>query len=239
MKNIVWMFDVDGVLCNTGEQVSLEFKHWFIDWSRNRIIYFVTGSPREKTIYQIGQEMVDTAAVNFNCLGNSIWIAGEETLINQIVLRTEEKSWLDNTVINSMSPIKTGWHIDMRHGSINFSTLGRNATPHQREVYKQWDAIHNERKEILAQFTKTFPRFDAYIGGDTSIDICLTGANKQQCVNLIPNHHLNSPIYFFGDKCQPGGIDEPLAKHVSIRPEGKIFQVTGYNETWSILRQFE
>ena len=236
-QNIVWMFDVDGVLCNTGEQANDEFKQWFINWAKDKVVYLVTGSQREKTIYQLGQEMVDTAEITFNCLGNSIWIDGEETLINQIILREDELMWFNNTVQDSLSPIKTGWHIDIRHGSINFSTLGRNATPEQREIYKKWDSVVHERKEIILQFTKKFPRFDAYIGGDTSIDICLTGANKKQCADLLPSKSMNLSIYFFGDRCQPGGIDEPLAKHITMR--GKVFQVNGYEETWSILRQFK
>jgi len=239
MKNITWLFDVDGVLCDTGERATDEFKDWFINWAQDKRICLVTGSQREKTIYQVGQEIVDMAFMNFNCLGNSIWMYGKETLINQIVLHDDERNWLEDAVLNSRFHIKTGNHIELRNGSINFSTIGRNATPDQRLLYKQWELINKERDEISINFVNTFNRFEAYIGGDTSIDICLSGANKSQCIDLLPNEVLysDSLLYFFGDKCGPRGIDQPISYAVGILPFGKSFSVTGYKDTWAILKE--
>lgn len=232
---IGWMFDVDGVLCDTGCSITPEFKEWFIEWGQGKIIYLATGSQREKTIQQIGQEIVDMAVISFNCLGNSIWMYGKETRINQITLHQDELAWLQNIVNNSRCPSKTGFHIDLRPGSINFSTVGRNATMEQRLEYKQWDDIHKEREQIRLEFLKMFPRFDAYIGGNTSIDICLRGANKGQCRHLIPFPSLQDGIFFFGDKCGDGQIDEPL-KAACCGNLDRTFEVNGYHDTWNLLK---
>ena len=232
---IGWMFDVDGVLCDTGCSITPEFKEWFIEWGRDKIIYLATGSPREKTIQQIGQEIVDMAMVSFNCLGNSIWMYGKETRINQITLHSDELDWLQKVVDDSTCPVKTGFHIDLRPGSINFSTVGRNAALEQRLEYKQWDDINQEREKVRLAFLERFPRFEAYIGGNTSIDICLRGANKSQCRNLIPFPNLHDKVYFFGDKCGQGQIDQPLAR-ACRRGTDKAFEVSGYQDTWNILK---
>ena len=229
------MFDVDGVLCDTGCSITPEFKEWLIEWGRDKIIYLATGSPREKTIQQIGQEIVDMAMVSFNCLGNSIWMYGKETRINQITLHSDELEWLQKLVNDSTCPTKTGFHIDLRPGSINFSTVGRNATLEQRLEYKQWDDINQEREKVRLAFLERFPRFEAYIGGNTSIDICLRGSNKSQCRNLIPFPNLHDKVYFFGDKCGPGQIDQPLARECRSGAD-KAFEVSGYQDTWNILK---
>lgn len=233
---IGWMFDVDGVLCDTGASITPEFQKWFLEWARDKIIYLVTGSQREKTIQQIGQEIVDTALISFNCFGNSIWMYGKETRINQITLHPDELAWLENVLGNSKCPAKTGFHIDLRPGSINFSTVGRNASVEQRLEYKQWDDIHHEREQIRLAFLKEFPRFDAFIGGNTSIDICLIGADKSQCRDLTPAGIAHDRIYFFGDKCGPGQIDHPLAMACYSKRRDKVFEVNGYQDTWNLLK---
>jgi len=239
MSNIVWIFDVDGVLCDTSEQITDEFKVWFIAWAQTKQFVLVTGSHREKTIQQIGPEIVDMAMMSFNCLGNSIWTAGEETLVNQIMLREDETRWLEDVVASSNCPSKTGNHVELRNGSINFSTVGRNASIEQRMQYKQWELTSNERHDIAFKFVKKFTRFEAYIGGDISIDLCLKGANKSQCIDFLPPHLLSSNIYFFGDKCGQGGIDEPLATRILARSllGDQVHHVTGYRDTWVRLEQ--
>ena len=49
---IAWVFDVDGVLCDTGTTISEEFKQCFLDWSHDKCFFLVTGSEKEKTINQ-------------------------------------------------------------------------------------------------------------------------------------------------------------------------------------------
>jgi phosphomannomutase len=206
---IAYLFDVDGVLVNTGCKIEPDFKEWFIDWSKDKDYYLITGGERVSTISQVGIEIVKNAKIGFHCIGNHIFIEDREYKINQFTLRSEELYWLENYAKESPYPIKTGNHVEQRTGSVNFSVVGRNANKEERDAYLQWDNTYNERKLLIKEFTKTFPRFNAFIGGNTSIDICLNGASKRMCIDFIGEYE---KMYFFGDKCFPGGIDFPLAK---------------------------
>ena len=228
---IQWLFDVDGVLCDTGNTIDPEFKAWFIQWASDKDIYLVTGSEREKTINQIGKEIVDMATISFNCLGNSIWMQDREFRVNQFSLTPEEHTWLTEKITHSPYHRRTGNHIVQRPGSLNFSILGRNATPVQRSEYKEWDLEHNERLTLVNELKERFPRLDAFIGGDISIDICLRGADKSQIYTLLPYKGI---VHFFGDKCKPNQIDYPLSERCEITD--RIFEVDGYKQTWEILK---
>jgi phosphomannomutase len=227
-----YVFDVDGVLCDRNEYIDTEFKEWFNDWANGKTIYFITGSERHRTIEQIGIEIVNKAKISFHCLGNSIWISNREFLINQIELFDIEYNFLLDILNNSKFEVKTGNHIEIRKGSVNFSIVGRNADREQRKIYSNYDKLYNERLSIVQKIKDTFPRLDAFLGGDVSIDICLRGADKSQCRRLIEEREL----YFFGDRCYKNGIDEPFAKMC----QGGVMQAfqinNGYNETWNILK---
>ena len=231
---ITWIFDVDGVLCDAGTTIDPVFKEWFIKWAKGKRIVLVTGSTKDRMITQVGEEIFNLAEISFNCLGNSIWMHGKETRINQIVLHKDEHRWLLDAVENSKFYIKTGNHIEFRPGSINLSILGRNANIRFRKEYKTWDANYKERESLIKEFVEKFPRFEAFIGGDTSIDICLRGANKGQCADMIPNR---DKFYFFGDRCFEGGIDKPFADRCSAVLGDKVFKVNGYQDTWNILKE--
>ena len=58
---IKYIFDVDGVLCDTGQLIDDEFSDYFQCWSKDKTYYLVTGSHKEKTIDQ---------AIEFHLQGN-------------------------------------------------------------------------------------------------------------------------------------------------------------------------
>ncbi|NBP58113.1 hypothetical protein EBU71_16570 [bacterium] len=229
---IGYVFDVDGVLCDRNENINQEFKIWFKDWAKDKEIYFITGSERYRTIEQIGMDLVNFAKISFHCLGNSVWIDGKEFLVNQIKLTQDEYDFLSDQVRLSKFMCKTGNHIELRKGSVNFSIIGKNASRDQRKLYIDYDKIVDERLNIIKEIKNTFPRLDAFLGGDVSIDICLRGADKAQCYNLISTKIL----HFFGDRTYPYGIDYPFAK---LCTGDCLFshQIDhGYQQTWDILK---
>jgi phosphomannomutase len=232
----LFIFDVDGVLCDRSMPIDPEFKKWFLIWAKRfkHSIYYLTGSNREKTELQIGKEMLELADISFHCLGNSVWIDGRENIINTFQLNQDEINWLESKVKASPYPEKTGKHIEPRTGSVNFSIVGRNATVEQRLRYKQYDEETNERITILQEFIKTFPHFDAFVGGDISIDICLRGAHKGLALKYAPWNDYHS-IYAFGDKGMEYGVDYPLSKFKALAY--RYIQIdNGYKETWEILK---
>lgn len=244
--NILYLFDVDGVLCDRGQKIEPEFKQWFLDWTNNKNFYYLTGSGREKTIEQLGHDLVTKTRISYHCMSNNIWIDNREINLNQFTLKNEELQFLEEYVKNSRFNTKTGNHIDFRKGSINFSVVGRNASDYARKSYQTYDKISNDRDNFIKLFTSKFPRFEAYKGGDVSIDICLHSCNKSQVLTLMPPC---DKILFFGDRCRLGGIDYPLARicteanynDIKINCTDiyryKYFQIdNGYKQTWEILK---
>jgi hydroxymethylpyrimidine pyrophosphatase-like HAD family hydrolase len=166
-------------------------------------------------------------------MGNSIYQEGRTTILNEFDFTPEEEKWLMNKVAQSPFHIRAGQHIASRPGSFNFSIVGRNATPEQREEYKLYDQEHKERLAIAREFNTRFPKFDIFIGGDISVDICLRGAHKGQIFQLMsPFLDGTEKMVFFGDKMGEWGIDEPLAGMMSLQPGCYSFNVKeGYNQT--------
>jgi phosphomannomutase len=225
-----YVFDVDGVLCDTNCVIDPEFRDWFIDWSKGKEYYIITGGERQSTINQVGEVIVNNAKTQFHCMGNHVFIEGREYKLNQFTLNPAELYWLNSYIQESPYHTKTGNHIEQRTGSLNVSVVGRNATTKERNDYIEWDTKYNERKILATEFVKQFPRFESYLGGNTSIDICLRGANKGSCMNLI-QYDPNDTI-FFGDKCTAGGIDFPVI--FRVRKHKQIND--GYQETWEKLK---
>lgn len=230
--NISWLFDVDGVLCDPSERINPEFEKWFLDWSADKNIYLVTGSERSKTIAQIGSKIVSNAKISFHCLGNSMWIGNQEYIGNEFTLLDEERAWLENFIQHeSKYTNKTHQHIMLRTGSINISVLGRAANTEQRAHYKAWDDINQERSHLVETFVSKFPRFEGFVGGDISIDVCLKGAGKSQVLKYMPD----DPVYFFADRIHDNGVDKELADVCLKSSHNKAFQVRGYLNTQNLL----
>ena len=228
----LYLFDVDGVLCDTGCKIDPDFQSWFIDWSKDKLYALITGGARSSTLEQVGEEIVHNAYRSFHCMGNHIFIKDREYKINQFDLMPEEIEWLESFVKKSGFKIKTGNHIDIRTGSVNFSIAGRNATLEQKKKYLAWDNLTNERLNLIEEFEKEFPHYQAFIGGNASIDICLYEAHKGKCLDHIEMGK-QYEVVFFGDKCFERGIDYPLHHN----REHSYYIKNGYKDTWEILKQ--
>ena len=233
---MIFLFDIDGVLTDTGANIDPAFKDWFIHWrdTWNHTYVLVTGSTYERTIEQIGLDITENAVLVANCMGNSITQEGRSVTVNEFEFTQEEKEFLQGKLDTSPYPDRAGTHIAVRPGSVNFSIVGRDATELQRQQYKHYDLVEQERLALAKEFKQKFPRFDVFIGGDISIDICLKGAHKGQVVDLIL--HYGQDFMFFGDKMGEWGIDQPLADVIAKHQHGKTFHITkGWEQTQHIL----
>ena len=228
---INYVFDVDGTLSYSREVMPPHFRIWFLNWMKGKNVFIVTGSDRPKTIEQIGHEIVDNCTMVFQCAGNSVWRNGIEVATSSLNAPADMDTWLEAQVDFSKYPHKYGHHIEKRSGLINFSTVGRNAVGPERDHYFNWDCKEQERVSICEHFNKTFPGFEAELGGNTSIDIHLKGKNKAQVYDII-----GSPMVFFGDRIHVNGNDKPLADKM-VHPQDKWYQVDGPYTTEDILKK--
>lgn len=223
-----WIFDVDGTLTPSRGKMDNNFQKWFIEWQKTHNTYFVTGSDYPKTVEQLGKTIISNAKMLFNCCGNEV--REGSTIIHA-------SSWapphdlidaLDNELTDSNFPLRTGNHIEMRTGLLNFSIVGRNAKKDQREQYIKWDEETGERINIALRLERQFENIDFMLGGETGIDIYPTGKDKRQVLSYIKN---GETCIFFGDKTLPGGNDYPLAVSVDI-----AHRVENWEHTWELLK---
>lgn len=237
---IKYIFDVDGVLCDTSQRIDKEFSQNFQEWAEDKEYYLITGSHREKTIDQIGPEIVDQQHIGFHCLGNAIYPpGGNEVLINDFEFTEDEMEHFHNFWTTSKYDKKPEFKavLEKRQGSYNFSLATRSGDRELRSHYMEHDKLYKERENFIIQLNDTFPRLEAYAGGSVSIDICLRGANKGQVLNLIDDDQAD--IVFFCDQYSEYGIDTPLVKKIDAlsRNRGTTYKINnGYKETWEILK---
>jgi hydroxymethylpyrimidine pyrophosphatase-like HAD family hydrolase len=237
---IKYIFDVDGVLCDTGQLIDDEFSEYFKWWSKDKTYYLVTGSHKEKTIEQIGRAIPDHQEIGFHCIGNAIYPpAGGEVLINEFEFTEEEMNHFYNFWSRSIYDQKPEFDnvIEKRQGSYNFSLATRSRDRELRSHYMRHDKLYTERENFIIQLNNNFPRLEAYAGGSVSIDICLRGANKGQILELIDTGE--DTIVFFCDQYGKYGIDTPLVTKLEWLPDnrGKTYKIdNGYKETWEILK---
>ena len=105
---------------------------------------------------------------------------------------------------------------------LNFSTMGQNPTPEQREQYILWDAFTDERELLASAINSFFKGIEAVLAGETGLDIYPRGNDKSQ---ILDNFH-GYELIFFGDKIAEGGNDHKIASFCDVVWEVKDWQNT-------------
>ena len=232
---VKWIFDVDGTLTPARVKMDVSFALWFAEFCERQDVYIVTGGDRSQTIKQIGEYIYHKCKRVYQCSGNDVWERDLNIRKNTIDI-TEElsdffKEWLDKSEFDG----KIGDHVEIRNGVINFSILGRTTATNlrARAKYIVWDGETSERIRLHKEFNEKFNRlgYEANIAGDTGIDVTRMGDGKEQ---IIQDFTARDRLFFFGDKLEEGGNDHVLG---TIIPDS--YNVSGWKETWKILREIE
>tara|TARA_Y100000310_G_scaffold206005_1_gene206351 strand:+ start:2810 stop:3547 length:738 start_codon:yes stop_codon:yes gene_type:complete len=242
MPKTVYLFDVDGTLTHPLTEIDEEFADVFLTWlcDNKKIVYLVTGSDIAKTKKQIFPSFIDQCEGIFTCSGNVLYSKGDKIYENILEFPESLMEDLQLYLENSLWRKKQGTHIEFRSGMINFSTVGRQASPDMREAYSKWDAINREREDIVEYLKNLHPDLEASIGGSISVDIYAAGANKGQVIEKIEERHgKDVNMIFVGDRNEPGGNDWPLAQRLEGREGSEWFQVGCYEETRALIEYSE
>lgn len=228
MTNFV--FDVDGTLTDSRKLIDKNFKDFMLEFTRMHTCYICTGSDRQKTIEQIGEDLTNQFTLSFHCSGNHIFKNSTEEFVNDWKISSEELWFLKEKLSNSNYIEKTGNHIEERIGTVNFSIVGRNANTSQRNRYFIWDKKFKEREKIINEYNDYYGhKSQAVVGGETSIDIFKKGCDKSQIKKYIEGETI-----YFGDRCYPGGNDYSISMLCD-----KFCQIdNGWKQTFSILKEY-
>ena len=232
-----YLFDVDGTLTPSRLPIDKNFEQFFLNWMKDKNVYLVTGSDKDKTIEQVGEKIWLNVTRAYQSCGNAVYEKGK--LIRQSDFKLDKELRRLLFTFNAVSewPYKFDNHIEERIGLVNYSSIGRSCPQNQRDDYYKWDILNGERELFCKMVEKTFPELEATIGGEISIDIYPKGQNKAQVLS-----DLEGPITFFGDRCEPGGNDYPLVERLGQLNElynlsVTINEVNDYNDTWKILKR--
>ena len=218
-----FIFDVDGTLTPSRQRIDTDFAVYFSTFCVDNYVCLVTGSDREKTIEQVGEEIYSLSKRVYNCSGSDVWEGENNVYTSTWTLPHEAEKWLRQECRISEFPLRTGLHIEKRPGMVNFSIVGRHATLGERKLYVKHDSKTNERARIAKEFKKRFPDIQAVVGGETGIDIFPVGKDKAQ---IIDDFDKNDKLYFFGDRMDKDGNDYSLAQKVHYAKS-----VSGWKET--------
>ena len=228
-----FIFDVDGTLTPSRQEIDGDFAVFFSNFCAENDVYLVTGSDKEKTVEQIGEEIYSLAKRVYNCSGSDVWQGETHIRSDNWRIPIHVKAWLEDKLEESSFPLRTGLHIEERPGMVNFSVVGRNATMGERKLYVKHDTQIGERNIIADLFNKEFKELIARPGGETGIDISPEGADKSQIVN---DFDPNDVLHFYGDRMDLQGNDYPLKKVIIDNDLGFAIEVSGWKDTWSKLK---
>lgn len=208
--NRKFVFDIDGTITPSRKSIEKDFAKFFETFCKTNSVYFVTGSDKQKTVEQIGETIFNSAQLSFNCAGNEVW--NKNYLVHSSGWKPDNEiiDYLEELLNESQFSEKTGNHIELRKGMVNFSIPGRNCSHKQRELYVNWDIKNHERKLFYNKIKDKFDHIDVYIGGETGLDIFKKGFGKSQAISKIRTEPSNI-IYYFGDQIFPGGNDYDAA----------------------------
>ena len=230
-----FIFDVDGTITPSRCQIDPDFRAFMLKFSWENDVYLVTGSDRQKTLEQVGEDLYNRSKRVYNCSGSDAYEADKNVYRDDWELPEEVERFLQDELDFSQFPIRNGNHIERRPGGVNFSILGRDPDPMKgRDEYIQWDKIHTERRFIALRILDQFPDLTVALGGQTGIDIGPKGADKSQ---ILRDFSDDDTLYFFGDRMEKGGNDYTLGEAVKKKGNSCSYNVKDYKETWELLNE--
>ena len=225
-----FLFDIDGTLTEPRQLMDSEFANWFEAWISEHDVYLVSGSDLPKIQEQVPSKVLNKCKGIFSCMGNEFWVDNKKIYENELDIPEEIESFLESKIVNSDFEYRKPPHFEYRTGMLNFSIVGRGASPSLRLYYSEWDEMRKERHNIAKEFNKLFNKkygIEALAGGQISLDIQSIGKDKGQIIDYLDYEN----YVFFGDKCGKNGNDFSLYKRLKER-----WYVKDYEQTFSILR---
>jgi phosphomannomutase len=230
---INFLFDVDGTLTPSRRPMDEGFLWFFYKWvlfqqSIGNKVFFVTGSDKDKTIEQVGENLWLKIDGSYQSCGNQLYVSGN--LIKQSNWMMDANLHLDviDLIRDSIWYGKSSNNIEERVGMVNISTVGRRASTELRKQYYEWDKENKERESIVSKLSYMYRDLEFSIGGDISIDIYPKGKDKSQVL-----HDMKEKNIFFGDRCSKGGGDYEIS-----RMSNKSYCVESPEDTYNILNKY-
>tara|TARA_Y100001963_G_C6784529_1_gene451870 strand:- start:2568 stop:3326 length:759 start_codon:yes stop_codon:yes gene_type:complete len=227
-----FVFDVDGTLTASRQTIEPEHHNILDKLIREESVYLITGSDYEKTAEQL-LGLQDKVLGSYNCAGNNLWFNGKEIYRNKLEVAHSFEGWCYELLDEQEWTFQSGEVYEKRNGMINLSPVGRPCSMELRKKYVEHDKKTNEREKMAIQINENFPDLEAFVAGETGIDIFMKGKHKGQVYDILSPHY---DIIFFGDKCDLNGNDYPFVQ--KLRSQDKLHHVKNHKETYDIIEKY-
>lgn len=237
MAQAIAIFDIDGTLTRSRRPMEAGFARVFRGVVRRYPSYLVTGSDYAKVAEQIPGDIIDLVAGVFTCAGNELWQGGRAVFSMHHAFPDEMIEFAGTLMDGCSYPVRTGRHVEERVGTLNISVVGRNANALQRRDYQRHDKANGERQRLIEAIRGRYPDYDAFRGGQISIDISPRGWNKARVAAEVMSRHDEAEIHFFADNINDDGNDLPLARALEAAGrQHRVHPVRNCDETLAILK---
>lgn len=235
-----YVFDVDGTLTDSGKPINPEFAAWFAAFINHSKIFgdriiIVTGEDWLKSLYCLGQEILYSADLVCNNLGNVIRKKDEIVSESKFKLETDLLNFTNELLELSPFESRRGENVVITKYHMRLVVPGTSADESIRKKYIDYDSASGEREHFCKLIESEFDNLCAVKGGETTIDIVNRGRGKEQIADIVTD-----PCKFFGDDMDPYGNDYDLAHKLYLRNRNhnEVFSVKSWRDTWEILRDF-
>ena len=158
MKSTILLFDVDGTLTLSRQEISQEMKDFMLDLCDKVHVGLVGGSDFAKIREQVGNEIINK--VNFVFAENGCVALKQGKIFFEESISSEIGEEVIKRLINFSLryiadidiPIKRGTFIEYRKGMINLSPIGRNCSQTERNEFVNWDRDGQIREKFVVMF---------------------------------------------------------------------------------------
>lgn len=210
----VYLFDVDGTLCRSGERITDDMLDVLRRLKQTGCeLGIVGGGTYEKLRNQIGD--VRLFKYVFAECGSVVYV--DNRLVHTNDIRQHRLyDHINRLVKMSLRFISeqdypvTGHFIDLRNGLVYVSLVGMQASLDERRTFIELDRVHQYRKRLYEKLVGEavrVPGLTVSYGGEVGLSIYPSEWDKVQVLRYF---EAPDEVHYFGDKYQPGGNDHEI-----------------------------
>jgi phosphomannomutase len=234
MKKRIFLFDVDGTLCKSGEKIGDSVIALLKQCDCE--LGIVGGGTYDKLSKQLPLELFKYV---FAECGSVVYTDGK-LILTQSVREHRLYRRMNELVKTSLKFIAeqdytiSGHLIDRRCGLIYISLVGMQATPEERQAYLESDRVNAYRRRLFELLHKQFDvqkeGLSISYGGEVGISLYPSEWDKKQVLKHLGDRY--QEIHYFGDKYLPGGNDYELINSLGVIGH----RVDGVDDTLAVLK---
>jgi phosphomannomutase len=231
MNKILFLFDVDGTLTESGSIISNTMKNKLKNLIDNGIdIGIVGGGKLDKIVIQMDNLYFNQYFTECGCVYHKNNSFPKKLNLSEIYcknIRNHELYPYINILIKEtlkyLSEVDytiTGNFIDLRNGIIYISLIGMSANDNERKYFMHLDEKYKYRQNLLniliekATNLNILSKIDIVEGGSVGIAIYPKEYDKIQVLNHLIKDY--DEIHYFGDKYKKNGNDYNIINDLKV-----------------------